>query len=302
MNEDGAKKTEDQVATHTTLEDSGIVTSDKASGSKRGFFGLSHKKTLVIALLILLFALPWLGAYWVTNFKRTTAENTDQVMQALKQSLSSGTVSTKSGTRLPPYQPSGYTYSVTPLEAESFAYTVQNTKKDGAYNKARRILYLQGLNERTIPDTQPKQTPDKYFENSYVRCALISYDAGNTYRLYVDCGAQKAYDKAATDSKTLYELYATNNPTKSTGVTLTAFDEQASTVKGYGTMSAVALLPSSQEPVPVSFYQTPDKVWHYFASTPALIPCGDFSTDDLKKAYFGTPCYVPGNENAAVTP
>jgi hypothetical protein len=50
------------------------------------------------------------------------------------------------------------------------------------------------------------------------------------------------------------------------------------------------------------FYVTPDTVLHYFTGTQSELPCGKFSTDDLKKAYVGEQCYdeSTNNDNATV--
>ena len=40
------------------------------------------------------------------------------------------------------------------------------------------------------------------------------------------------------------------------------------------------------------FYRTsPDSKWQFFTGTQAVLDCGDYNTEDLKKAYLGEPCY-----------
>lgn len=50
------------------------------------------------------------------------------------------------------------------------------------------------------------------------------------------------------------------------------------------------------------FYQTPDKKWHFFTRAQATLPCTDFNTDDLKKAYLDTPCSDTAGRNLTVKP
>lgn len=43
------------------------------------------------------------------------------------------------------------------------------------------------------------------------------------------------------------------------------------------------------------FYRTsPDAEWQFFTGTQGLLECGDFNTDDLKKAYLGEQCWDNG--------
>jgi hypothetical protein len=39
------------------------------------------------------------------------------------------------------------------------------------------------------------------------------------------------------------------------------------------------------------YYETPDGTLRYFAGTQQVLPCDDYTTDDLKKAYLGAECY-----------
>jgi len=50
------------------------------------------------------------------------------------------------------------------------------------------------------------------------------------------------------------------------------------------------------------FYQTPDGMWHFFKGTQQIIPCGDYNTPDLKKAFLGSQCNVlKGTEDTLST-
>jgi hypothetical protein len=300
MNEDTTKKSDATRDGQTESPEYSIVTSDKIAGTKKGFFGLSRKTTLLVLIPALLVLLPWLGAYWVMNFKRTTAQNSGQVINALNESLSGGKISTKSGVKLPAYQPAGYSFSVKPVEADSIEYKFAKDKINKPYNKARRVLYLQGLEEKTIPDTQKNKNPGKYFISSRVQCTLYSQNVAQDTYLRVECANQAAYDDAAKQTTQFYDLYKANNPEGAQTMNLVQITEESSPTKGYRTASLLAVSKDGQKATPVFFYQTPDKTWHYFAATPVLIACSEYSNDDMKKAYFGSPCFSPDTDNGVV--
>ena len=51
------------------------------------------------------------------------------------------------------------------------------------------------------------------------------------------------------------------------------------------------------------FYRTSSEAeWRFFTATQAALPCSDYDTDDLRKAYAGDICYTEAGEESAVTP
>ena len=49
------------------------------------------------------------------------------------------------------------------------------------------------------------------------------------------------------------------------------------------------------------FYQTPDNTWHYFTNTQELVPCSDYSTQDVKKAFVGSKCSDDAGQESTVS-
>ncbi len=47
------------------------------------------------------------------------------------------------------------------------------------------------------------------------------------------------------------------------------------------------------------FYRTsPEAKWQFFKSTQMILPCSDYNTDDLKRAFMGESCYIDSTVNA----
>ncbi|QQS19120.1 hypothetical protein IPL68_03720 [Candidatus Saccharibacteria bacterium] len=159
---------------------------------------------------------------------------------------------------------------------------------------------MQGLDEKIIPDTKRNTTPNKSFVNAFVRCRLSTEQLTNGHGLQVTCANSAEYEKSAKQTKQFNDLFTANHPSKKKDVVIANLVQDASPTRGYNTASGFVQLQDGEEPVPVYYYQTPDKAWHYFTATPVLIPCTDYSTIDLKKAYFGTECHDPAVEFATV--
>ena len=51
------------------------------------------------------------------------------------------------------------------------------------------------------------------------------------------------------------------------------------------------------------FYQGPDATWKFFKGTQNILPCSDYATEEVKKAYLGQQCLdtATDNENATVS-
>ncbi|QQS19121.1 hypothetical protein IPL68_03725 [Candidatus Saccharibacteria bacterium] len=128
MSDTKAQKTEDTAPPKDGSDDYKIVTSDGVSAKKSGLLQWSPKKKILALVFLLLVVLPWLGAYWTINYKRTTARDVSQVMDALTSSLSGGSSDTKSGVTPTPYQPAGYTFSVLPTNYSAIEYKVPTDK------------------------------------------------------------------------------------------------------------------------------------------------------------------------------
>ena len=49
------------------------------------------------------------------------------------------------------------------------------------------------------------------------------------------------------------------------------------------------------------FYQTPDKVWHFFKTAQGIVPCSEYNSAELKKAYVSNRCTGPNNQELKVS-
>ncbi|MBP6037948.1 MAG: hypothetical protein KA604_01260 [Candidatus Saccharimonas sp.] len=142
-----------------------------------------------------------------------------------------------------------------------------------------------------------------YIANYAHKDVICQVSAAKTYdnpagkhHVVAKCQDMSAYEKAAKDLLPFYRLLPDTMKT-SQSISLSG-DIAGKTSKTAGYMTTTLGLNSviddygSIGPGSIQlFYQTPDKKWHYFKGTQQLIPCIDYITTDLKKAYVGEKCY-----------
>ena len=294
------------MAKEETNKTEGIVTSDAVVKSK-GLSDSSKKSMIGKPLLVLgVVALLILAVYvYNTSFRRVTAKSAQQVIEQLDESIPDGEVGTGSGAVLSGYQPKGFSFSVRPATAETIDYKVAPKALEKTYDKARRVLYRQGLNDKKVIAQQTGRTPDFYYDNDFVRCYLSAQrQYENTdYTMRVTCANMKDYEKNTEQIQTFYGLYAKNNPEKAKIVGVGAINVEDSPTKGYKRAELTIIQDTSPEgAVNALFYQTPDGTWNYFKATLLEIYCEEYNTPDVKNAFNGKRCFDKSYTLSTVRP
>lgn len=266
---------------------------------KRRLPRVSKKVYLPVFGLILVAALGY-GAYWYhLNYDRTTAKDASEVINRIKQTTANGSTSTVQGGILPPYQPSGYSFTLRPVSAQAIEFNLPSDKLGAAYQNVRRILGLEGLTGKNIPGGRTGIATDMYYENTNVHCSVTTLQPTHDWKLSLACATNSAYTAAAEQIKQYYDLFVANNPDITGDITIDAVTTQNSKSDGYKTAEAGISYNNGTEGVPASYYQTPDGTWHYFRASPVEPYCKDFTTADLKKAYLDQACYDDSKSTSA---
>ena len=170
----------------------------------------------------------------------------------------------------------------------------------------RAYLEDKGLAAGTLVTDEANQTiSSTLYSSDALRCSLTqtAYKYGSGNQVNFGCADMKSYTETTTQLKPIYDVYAKDaKDAQLVGLILGAPKIAASKTAGYQTAEvstnnvyylaggAVAL-----------FYQTPDKSWHYLASTQQVLSCSDYTTPEAKAAFAGTSC-MDGSKESKVNP
>lgn len=205
----------------------------------------------------------------------------------------------------PVHQLDGYLFSVRPSRSSGFASFGTSGTKVTDLKTIEDSLTSHGLKKTVLdPGTDISMYAANYTSQDIV-CGVNDqkpYTSTEQYRSVIGCGNTIDYLTNAKLALPFYNAYAADTSNNATKLTLgipnikqskTADFITATVGMGgsdYGSVGGFAAL----------FYQTPDKVWHFFTGTQSQLPCTRFDTADLKKAYVGESCYEATNKSSTV--
>ena len=208
----------------------------------------------------------------------------------------------------PSYRPAGYNFSV--MSTVDYGYGSYGTKsiisKDLA--EVQKLLSDNGLIASVLDSGSDVGQYVATYESKDIICIISDQkpynepETSTNYSLMLGCANKSDYLENAATLRQYFIVYSSQSQFDTTKTLMGNLVLKASKTEGYST-ATVSISGSEYGSVggfAGLFYVTPDKVLHYFTGTQSQIPCSEFSTDDLKKAYLGEECYDENNEAAVV--
>jgi len=207
----------------------------------------------------------------------------------------------------PAYKPDGYDFSVLPTKDTGFQTTGTSDKAKTDLDQIESTLVSHQLEKTVLDAGSPYASYVASYESATIICILSDQKpalADGVYGTTLGCADKSAYTSNAATLKPYFTVYAAESGNNNVQILMNQPDTKDSKTPGYR-ITTIAIGSSRYGafgPSVSMFYQTPDKVIHFFKSTQNEIACTDYSTPDLKKAYLGEPCFDSTNPNATVKP
>ena len=233
------------------------------------------------------------------------AELTPKMVGDVKTVLPNGADNPAKSYSAPVYKPTGYDFSVTATKESGFASYGANdvAKKDLA--QIESTLESHDLVKTVLDPGSDIGIYASRFESDTIVCSVNDqkpYTADYRYSAVVGCADKSSYLTNAKALNPYYIVYAAESGNNTGQVAMGDPVLKASKTDGYSTMT-IGISGSGYGTVggfAGLFYKTPDDKIHFFRGTQSQIPCTDFNTPDIKKAYLGESCYEDNNEAATV--
>jgi len=206
---------------------------------------------------------------------------------------------------VPVYQPKGYEFSVRSSESSGFSsYGAQSTIA-ADLRTIETVLKDKGLTQTVLDEGSDVGMYAADYQSDNVICLVTDQKPASVSSRYISsigCADKESYLASAKTLQPYYDVYKAEsgnatgdlvlgNPTIKVSATAN-YTTATIGMSGadYGSVGGFAAL----------FYTTPDKKIHYFTGTQSQIPCAEYKTPDLKKAYLGESCYEQNNDKATV--
>jgi len=210
----------------------------------------------------------------------------------------------------PAFKPIGYNFSVRPDQDYGFgSYGTKNTIATDLIF-IQKVLIDNKFNETILDPGSDIGVFAAKYESTGIICGVSDQKPYNepatstNYSMVIGCADKSDYLTNAALLRPFFIVYASQARTDTSKVLMGNPTLKQSKTAGYS-IATVSISGSEYGSVggfAGLFYVTPDTVLHYFTGTQSELPCGKFSTDDLKKAYVGERCYdeSSNNDNATV--
>ena len=179
--------------------------------------------------------------------------------------------------------------------------SVDSGKVDSTEAALRSVLVEKGFTAKQIEAPVDTVTITQYLHKD-VACELYQTTGSNDEAKQLfqfgcgDMSEYEAWSKALKPFADIYTKASTTEYVPDTSLLLSAPPKiKSSKTTGYST--AEVAISSTHEGESNAggfaglFYQTPDKVWHYFLGAQNNVRCDSYNSEDLKKAYLGEKCY-----------
>lgn len=208
----------------------------------------------------------------------------------------------------PVFKPSGYEFSVRPFEDYGLFSTGTKETALADLNAVKSILLNNKLAESIKQAGDDQAMFIAYYESSTIICGLsdqkpYQVSTGATdYTVTLGCADKSAYTDNAKTLKPYFDVYKNQSEYDTSKLTLSMPVVKESPIKGYSN-AGVSINGSEYDSVggfAALFYTTPDGALRFFKGTQNSIPCEDFNTDDIRKAYAGESCYDETDDAAVV--
>jgi len=205
----------------------------------------------------------------------------------------------------PTYAPDGYSFSVSPTKDTGFRTysTAEIAKAD--LEQIELTLTAHQLKKTVLDAGSAYGAYTALYESDTIICVVGDQKpayADLQYNTTLGCADKSAYTANAAVLKPYFDAYATESNNNSVQLYMSQPVIKQSQTPGYATIS-IGIGGASYGAMggfAGLFYQTPDKVIHYFTGTQSQIACTAYKTPELKKAYLGEACFDSTNANATV--
>lgn len=248
------------------------------------------------------------------NTPATAAELVNGVKSALKGTAVKttqdkfGSVENEKRTQifasLQAYRPAGYSFSTYPKELSStFVTSASADVAQTDLDTIRSYLEKQGLHA-TVNRTDGSTT-DGYY-NDTTLCSVTSHTGSTSEELQnftgIACADITSYEATAKNIQPFFAAYEKVDAKDSSavGLLLAMPTTTNSKTAGYKTATVAAGNTYGADSWMLLFYQTPNNVWHFFKGVQNDLPCSDYNTTDLKKAYLDTSCTDTNGKESSV--
>lgn len=195
---------------------------------------------------------------------------------------------------VPSFQLKGYPFSNSPKVGYGTAVTSAASDRsvaDGEYDKAVAVLTGNGLKVLTGTEISSASQRSALYANDKIVCATTaSYNIRGSDYSGVGCGDIASYEEVAKLIKPLYTAYLA----KAAAETKSSLEQNPPMFSALKieqgadkfSRSTVRLNNTTTE----LFYRDDNGSWTYFNSVNGAMPCTEFNTPELKKAFDGYPC------------
>jgi|GEM_PF-1686935 len=279
----------------------------------------SHKKRniFVAVLLVVLLVGGGAAAYYlnrpepvkeqatVKKEARATIKEDTTVAEALVSEIRNdiGGQLVSEGNTSPPYKPDGYGYYVrSSTEYEAKVERIKD-KAENALQAIRNKLIEKGYTESVTQDVSDSGMYEADFTGTYALCYVYMISGLNAAdpkgsSAGLTCADIESYETTAKQMEPFATAYEVTSSYSSAEPTLyTNLRASKSSVSGYerATVGISGIVGAGG--FAGLFYKTPSMDWKFFTGTQEIVPCDAYSTDDIKKAYLGEPCYDQASDN-----
>lgn len=238
--------------------------------------------------------------------KPHTPQSTDitGLLTNISQDLSGGAVTHDRAA--PDYTVSGYDFAARGDKEKSSGIAIEVPKEtiDVTMTKAENALTAKKFSKSAKQPTEPINGLVKY-ENTDTICGVSNNEseatANNRNSVYVDCALKNTYTETAKTQKPFYDaLRASKSDDQSRSVGYPRISD--SRTRGYKTAEASIYNEAQGGGAMGLFYMVPGATkWEFFRSTQEIVPCSDYNTNDLKRAYYGERCFDIGTNSDTMT-
>ena len=208
----------------------------------------------------------------------------------------------------PVFKPSGYEFSVRPSEDYGLFSTGNKDVATSDLSKVKTVLRENNLKETVLQAGDDRSMFTANYESDNIICVLSDQkpfeqtSGSEDYSVSLGCADKVAYNDNAKVLKPYFDVYKVQSEYDTSKLALNTPVITQSPVDGYS-RATVGIGGSEYDAVggfAGLFYSTPDGKLHFFKGTQSQIPCEDFDTDDIRKAFAGESCYDVTDDQAVV--
>lgn len=189
----------------------------------------------------------------------------------------------------PVYKPADTNYAVI---ADGFGTTIAVQTDATTYDQAGQTAIQRIANETLKGESDLKITAQKDWQTTYESDDVICTVSDASSPVLVSCANVEDYATVVMQVAPFAAAYLASEQGKTYGQGV-AFSSPRITQKSNGYSNAVVSIGNTESPVggAAGLFYAKDGNWVYWTGTQSLIPCADYSTNDLQRAFENDTCY-----------